>query len=321
MPRFSLRRGSSADQPLAGLEAATASAKAAQQHAVELAEAAEMAEVARIEEEAGAAATVLAVATGKADDRKARYTRDAYWRQLNANLAKRAAETAAAELAVAEAKRAILVAARDMESTDAARSLKLLFFVDRLLFAQPAGFHGNRAKGKSIDTVVSGRLRKFWRGEWDAMWREAAVEGEGRGREKNPESEKTRLQANARRIETLLMENEKSKAAACVAKAASLAADSGWLQQLRGLFPEKTQPCPHLHQLGRETGPEAEELWASLATGIARQISKIPRLSSPGPSVSRFEHWGRRQPRCRRGAGKPCHGKGARGRKESVPVW
>ena len=104
-------------------------------------------------------------------------------------------------IAVAEAKRAVVLASKDMESIQAARSLKLLFFMDRLVYAQPAGMNGKKAKGKSIDMVVSGRLRQFWRGEWDAMWRAATVEGEGRGREKNAESEKTRLQANARRID------------------------------------------------------------------------------------------------------------------------
>ena len=195
-------------------------------------------------------------------------------------------------IAVAEAKRAALLAARDMDSLQAARSLKLLFFIDRLLFAQPAGMRGKKAKGKSIDAVISGRLRRFWRGEWDAMWREAMVEGQCRGREKNAESEKTRQQANARRIEALLREGEESKAAACVVKGGALASGGAVLEQLRGLFPSKTQPYPDLHQIESATGPDTEALWAKLATGIAGQMCKIPRLSSPGPSGSRFEHWG-----------------------------
>ena len=194
--------------------------------------------------------------------------------------------------AVAEAKRTVLQDARGMESPEAARALKLLFFMDRLIFAQPAGMQNNKTKGKGIDMVVSRRLRRFGRGEWDAMWREATVEGEGRGREKNAESEKTRGEANARRIEKLLKEGEESKAAACVAKAGALAAGSGVLEQLRGLFPCKTQPYSDLHQAESETGPDTEQLWANLSTGIARQIGRIPRLSSPGPSGSRFEHWG-----------------------------
>ena len=148
-----------------------------------------------------------------------------------------------------------MVAAREMASIEASRSLKLLFFVDRLLFAQPAGIQNNKAKGRSIDMVVSGRLRKFWRGEWDAMWREATVEGEGRGREKNAESEKTRLQANTRRIEALLREGEESKASACVARAGALASGGEVAQQLRDLFRRSAGPHPDLHAAERDTGP------------------------------------------------------------------
>ena len=129
---------------------------------------------------------------------------------------------------VAEARRAVLEVARAVDTVEGARALKLLFFLDRLLFAQPSGLgSGSRSKPKSsIDAIIGVRLRKFWRGDWQALWAEALSEGQGRGREMDAESEKTRLEAQVRRVEALLSEGEVSKAAGCVAKAGTGA--SGW---------------------------------------------------------------------------------------------
>jgi len=90
-------------------EAATSDAVASQAQqarlqASTLATAAEAQLINRIEREAHAAATAVAAITGSQDDRHARFTKEGKRRQLKANLAKRAEETAAAEAEVARAK-------------------------------------------------------------------------------------------------------------------------------------------------------------------------------------------------------------------------
>lgn len=142
-----------------------------------------------------------------------------------------------------------------------------------------------------MDAVIGARLRKFWRGEWQALWAEVLAEGQGRSREMSAESEKTRLEAQARRVEALLAEGEESKATGCVAKAGALASGGDVARRLQGLFPEASAPHPGLEAGEGHEGAELDELKAKLVQGIAAQLSKFPRLSSPGPSSSRFEHW------------------------------
>ena len=86
-----------------------AAAEYAREHARALAVAAEAQAISRIEQEATAAAIKVAAlpnaqGQSKLDDKKPKFTRDAYYRQLKANLAKRAEETKFAEAAVALAR-------------------------------------------------------------------------------------------------------------------------------------------------------------------------------------------------------------------------
>ena len=196
-------------------------------------------------------------------------------------------------MGVAEARQTVLEVARAVDTNEGARALKLLFFLDRLLLAQPSGLgNGSKAKPRSsMDAVIGARLRKFWRGEWQALWAEVLAEGQGRSREMSAESEKTRLEAQARRVEALLAEGEESKATGCVAKAGALASGGDVARRLQGLFPEARAPHPGLEAGEGHEGAELDELKAKLVQGIAAQLSKFPRLSSPGPSSSRFEHW------------------------------
>ena len=64
-------------------------------------------------------------------------------------------------LAAAEARLAVLREAKAMNGSQSGRALKLLFFMDRLLFAQPAGVRGERACGKYFGAVLSTRLCLF----------------------------------------------------------------------------------------------------------------------------------------------------------------
>ena len=76
-------------------------------------------------------------------------------------------------LAIADARTAILVPAQTATGVDKQRLLKLLFFMDRLLFAQPDSNGKRLADGKNpkLDKLISERLHRFWRGGWGGLWR------------------------------------------------------------------------------------------------------------------------------------------------------
>ena len=121
---------------------------------------------------------------------------------------------------------------------------------------------------------------------------DARAEGIGRGREKVMESGATRVEALARRVDTLLREGQESKAAACAIRSGILAEGSDVVQKLQELFPPALPHQPPPQPADLSEGPRTDELWNRLAEGVASQLKKFPRLSAPGPSGSRFEHWG-----------------------------
>ena len=142
-----------------------------------------------------------------------------------------------------------------------------------------------------MEVIICARLRRFWQGEWVGLWMEARAEGIGRGREKSAESDATRMEALARRVELLLKEGQESKATGCAVRSGVLASGTDVAAQLQALFPPTCPHNPPSHPADLSEGDSVEELWDRMANGIASQIKKFPRLASPGPSGSRFEHW------------------------------
>ena len=200
-------------------------------------------------------------------------------------------------MAVADARTAVLIRAQTTTGIERDRLLKLLFFLDRLLFAQPADSghqlsEWSEGERPSLDRVISARLHRFWRGGWDSLWREAHVFGGAAPAGQQSTSKATRSSAEVRRIEKLLLAREESRAASCVMKASKMAGGTGVAESLRLLFPRSTATTAV--PLTPETlNDEAiVDFRDKLAKAVQTQICRHPRLSSPGPSGARFEHWG-----------------------------
>ena len=81
---------------------------------------------------------------------------------------------------------------------------------------------------------------------------------------------------------------QESKAAACALRSGVLAWGPDTVRQLQALFPPAPNGSPPPQPADFS---DHEELRQRLAVGIASQLKRFPRLSSPGPSGSRFEHW------------------------------
>ena len=141
---------------------------------------------------------------------------------------------------------------------------------------------------------LSGRLHRFWRGDWGSLWREAAAAGASqRGRySEGAASKATRDEAEVKRIEKLLQAGEEGRAAGCVSKTSGVASGPGTVEGLRRLLPSANDVAqPSLTFEAADSG-SFRELRSSLAKAIQSQMGRFPRLASPGPSGSRFEHWG-----------------------------
>ena len=76
-------------------------------------------------------------------------------------------------LATADARAAVVIALETAGAEqDTLRLLKLLHFMDRLLFAQPALKEEDKDEfeDSKLDAVISARLHRFWRGDWQGLW-------------------------------------------------------------------------------------------------------------------------------------------------------
>ena len=115
------------------------------------------------------------------------------------------------------------------------RLWKLLFFMDRLLFALPVRRHSAEGDDSPLhlDAIISDRLRLFWRGAWQQLWRmaEDSAEEKRKGRADLDD------EAELRRIEKLMDSGEESRAASLVHGRAHLVSGPGVVKELRDLFP------------------------------------------------------------------------------------
>lgn len=194
-------------------------------------------------------------------------------------------------LAVADARTAVLVAARDATGVQEERFYKLLAFMDRRLFAQPVASKGRKDK-LCMDNIIASRLRCFWRGDWERLWRDAAALGSQRRVQQVSGSVATLLEAEVHRIETLLRNGEESRAASCISRASKIATGHDTADCLSRLFPASAAGPSGTLPSEAVDGPELPEFRTKLQDTIQKQLLRYPRLSSPGPSGSRFEHWG-----------------------------
>ena len=196
--------------------------------------------------------------------------------------------------ACAEARAAVLLSLRhcDSQSVEAARLWKLLDYMDRLLFARTSSRKGS--KNKKVDQIISHRLHLFWRGSWQQLWSASRQ----CGREARYSSTAGSSASEIRRIESLLLTGELSKAAASVARKSDMEARPGTVDKLKALFDSNAAglAVPPSEDMDIE-GP-SEQRRAAIEKEIASPISRFPRLAGAGPSGSRYEHWGtlRRHP-------------------------
>ena len=169
------------------------------------------------------------------------------------------------------------------------RCLKLLTYVDRLLFAygsaQRRQVNKQRAGGSGqLQSLVTARLRRAWRGDWVGLYAEAMEVG--RTSRKLGAGGRDPLKEDARTIDQLVSDGLLSRALARARGVFKLDASRAAVDAVRALFPTGA-PLP----LG-QIGAVDEELRAQLTAAAVRSIRRFPRRSSPGPNGSRFEHWG-----------------------------
>ena len=187
-----------------------------------------------------------------------------------------------------------MVPAQAATGIEKERLLKLLFFLDRLLFAVPPVQGSEQEDGEhpSLERVLSSRLHRFWRGGWDSVWREAHSTGAGARAKQQDASKAIRSAAEVRRIENLLQAIEESRAAGCVMKNSKMASGTGAAGRVRALFPSSAA-VPSVPLVSETINDEAvAEFREKLVSTIETEICRYPRLSNPGPSRARFEHWG-----------------------------
>ena len=94
-------------------------------------------------------------------------------------------------------------------------------------------------------------------------------------------------QLDVRRIERLLMEDEET----CVSKSPPGSSSPGFAVRPRDDFASSDHDYlpPASESAG---GPEFADFSEKLKNAIMKQIGRYQRLSSPGPSGSRVDHWG-----------------------------
>ena len=194
--------------------------------------------------------------------------------------------------AVARLKGAIF---RDLLAAKAAgdqvgwqRGWKAITFLDRMLFAQHRGSGGERKGGKQTkDEVVTSRVRRARRGDWQALFVEAVGSSRRRGAAQEAGGSERALTADVRAVEAYVAEGLLAKAVARV-KGGLQVATVAPLEALGALMP----PGHSITGDGGDRQLEDPGNREQLVQAAAKAIRRYPRRSSPGPNGSRFEHWG-----------------------------
>ena len=172
--------------------------------------------------------------------------------------------------------------ARDLDDAVAeSRACKLLTFFDRLILATP---RRRGTKHGGLSPLITSRLRLAWKGDWGALWRDAAAAG---GHAAQPGGRARTLREEARAVNTLVREGLVSKALSLVRSTGALVGGSAVYTALLALFPAGAVPAPPPQQ----PAPLTPETRADLVAAARRQLSRYPARSGPGPNGSRFEHW------------------------------
>ena len=194
----------------------------------------------------------------------------------------------ALEAGLEEAKLAVLQMVITNTNVDSRRAWKLLLMFDRLMYARmPA-----KARPKDVTatqyrkSVVTDRLRRFWRGEWQSLWDESHVTARALPSEQQHGEED--LRQLAARIESLGAANEWGKAMKAVQSNAPLITDPGRIAELQSKFPKER--CQALQP--READPaDHEDFWSEVDQQARKLCKRLPRKAGPAWDGSRFEHW------------------------------
>ena len=200
-------------------------------------------------------------------------------------------------VAVADARCRVLqaIVAADRDGIDESRCWKLLTFFDRLIFCTRKGGHRTRRggakhksyKGNSWNRAIARRLHFFDCGDWDALWREAEPT------EKPQDGQTARsLEQIAKRVEKLTINGELSKAVAAATQDFSPVATHADYVALTKLFPEKSRTMEHEEEDMASIHTTSDATRERIREKVWDVINQYPHLSCPGPSGSRFEHWG-----------------------------
>ena len=113
-----------------------------------------------------------------------------------------------------------------------ARAGKLLTYLDRLVLHAPRSRRGGKHH-QGLGKVITARLRLAWRGDWAALWRDAATAGHTspiRG------GRNATVEEDARAINSLVRESMIGKALSRVMSRAAVAVGPQVLSALTGLF-------------------------------------------------------------------------------------
>ena len=185
-------------------------------------------------------------------------------------------------------------------TVEALRLEKLLTYMDRLLLCRPEradkkrGLRKRKAQQSPLASVLSARLRQFWRGEWQTLW-SMASQTTATGQASKALTQEMQDERDAQRVGNLMEAGEVSRASSSVGGAAVIADGPETAGALRTLFP---QALAEFAVAGddMEFDPSQSEgsgEWRSVvAKSIQECIRRFPRMSGAGPAGSRFEHWG-----------------------------
>ena len=161
------------------------------------------------------------------------------------------------------------------------RAWKLLTFFDRLLLCPTPSTRGGKGHNGMARTL-SARLRLANKGDWGALWREAALAAQRApqkaGREDTSEEE-------ARSIRALLADGLVSKALSRVTRKSAVMMGQGVLAALQELFPSGVAPGT------RGQAQVDPEVRTELVAEARKALVRYKARSAPGQNGSRFEHW------------------------------
>ena len=206
----------------------------------------------------------------------------------------------AVRVAVSDARSKVLLALAESArgSVPEQRLWKCITHLDRLLFAvRPGGRRVRRGgkkhashKGQGWERALVHRVRLLHCGDWAGLYREALPF-------EPPERGLSLVKATVRqaqRVERLVAKGEVSKAVASVKRDAEPQPPSeDEFRKLSVLFP--VLPPVNISERSRDSllsdsdFPLARR--ESLEAAISKCILQAPKLSGPGPTDSRFEHW------------------------------